>query len=194
MRKAKIDRKTSETEISLEMNLDGSGDYRISTSIPFLDHMLALFSRHGLFDMVLEGKGDTRVDYHHLVEDIGICLGKAVKKALGTKEGITRYGSAVIPMDESLCGVSIDLSGRSCLVFNMEFEPQKIGDFDPELIKEFLKAFVDNGEITLHVNLLYGNNNHHRAEAMFKAFARALNVAVAGDSRIKGVLSTKGSL
>ncbi|MFB3925475.1 MAG: imidazoleglycerol-phosphate dehydratase HisB [Syntrophales bacterium] len=193
-RKATIRRKTTETDVLIAINLDGAGIQKISTSIPFLDHMLSLFSKHSFFDLRLDGKGDTSVDYHHLVEDIGICLGEAVKKALGDKKGISRYGSAFVPMDESLCGVDIDLSGRPYLVFNVGFDGKKIKDFDPNLLVDFFKSFTDHSEITLHINLMYGSNNHHKAEAVFKAFARSLRQAVSMDPRIKGVLSTKGIL
>ena len=194
MRKAVIERKTAETEISVEIDLDGRGEGRIDTSIPFLDHMLSLFSRHGLVDLDIRGRGDTAVDDHHLVEDIGICLGQAVRKALGERKGISRYGSAEVPMDESLCNVAMDLSGRPYLVWRAELGEQKIGEFDPTLIREFFKSFSDHSGITLHINLRYGTNRHHMAEAIFKAFARALRKAAAADQRIDGVLSTKGSL
>ncbi|GAI73843.1 unnamed protein product [marine sediment metagenome] len=140
-RRAKVERKTTETEIVIEVNLDGTGNGEISTSIPFFDHMLGLVARHGFFNLIVEGKGDTDVDYHHLIEDIGICLGEAVKKALGNKEGINRYGSAVVPMDESLCSVDLDISGRSYLVFNVDFGQKKIRDFDPELFMDFFKSW-----------------------------------------------------
>ncbi|PJC76216.1 MAG: imidazoleglycerol-phosphate dehydratase HisB, partial [Syntrophobacterales bacterium CG_4_8_14_3_um_filter_58_8] len=192
--KAVIERKTAETEISVEIDLDGKGEGRIDTSIPFLDHMLSLFSRHGLVDLDIRGRGDTAVDDHHLVEDIGICLGQAVRKALGERKGISRYGSAEVPMDESLCNVAMDLSGRPYLVWRAELGEQKIGEFDPTLIREFFKSFSDHSGITLHINLRYGTNRHHMAEAIFKAFARALRKAAAADQRIDGVLSTKGSL
>jgi imidazoleglycerol-phosphate dehydratase len=194
MRKAVIERKTAETEISVEIDLDGKGEGRIDTSIPFLDHMLSLFSRHGLVDLDIRGRGDTAVDDHHLVEDIGICLGQAVRKALGERKGISRYGSAEVPMDESLCNVAMDLSGRPYLVWRAELGEQKIGEFDPTLLREFFKSFSDHSGITLHINLRYGTNRHHMAEAIFKAFARALRKAAAADQRIDGVLSTKGSL
>jgi len=194
MRKAVIERKTAETEISVEIDLDGKGEGRIDTSIPFLDHMLSLFSRHGLVDIDIRGRGDTAVDDHHLVEDIGICLGQAVRKALGERKGISRYGSAEVPMDESLCNVAMDLSGRPYLVWRAELGEQKIGEFDPTLIREFFKSFSDHSGITLHINLRYGTNRHHMAEAIFKAFARALRKAAEADQRIDGVLSTKGSL
>jgi imidazoleglycerol-phosphate dehydratase len=194
MRQATIRRKTAETEISVEVNLDGTGVGSISTSIPFLDHMLNLFARHSLIDLAIQGRGDTAIDDHHLVEDTGICLGQAVRKALGDREGISRYGSAVVPMDESLCSVAIDLSGRPYLVWHVEIGRQRIGEFDPTLLKEFFKSFSDHSGITLHINLNYGTNSHHMTEGVFKAFARAFRGAVAPDERIEGVLSTKGSL
>ena len=193
-RKAEVYRKTAETEIRVEIDLDGSGIQQVSTTIPFFDHMLILFTRHGLFNLCLAGKGDTTVDFHHLVEDVGICLGEAVKKALGDKSGISRYGAAVVPMDESLCSVALDISGRPYLVFNAEYDQKKIGDFDPALLPEFFKSFSDHSGITLHINLMYGNSNHHKVEAIFKAFARALRKAVVIDPRIEGVLSTKETL
>lgn len=193
-RKSKITRTTTETDISLEINLDGEGAGDVSTTIPFLDHMLVLFAKHGFFDLNVQGSGDTQVDYHHLVEDIGICLGDAVKKALRNKEGVVRYGSACVPMDEALCHVCVDISGRPYLVFRAEFEGKKIRDFDPPILEEFFRAFTDHGGITLHINAIYGKNPHHIAEAIFKAFARALRDAVRIDNRIKGVLSTKGSI
>lgn len=194
MRKGNVKRKTSETTISMEMDLDGSGRAEIDTTVPFMDHMLNLFSRHGLFDIKIEGKGDRDVDDHHLVEDLGICLGQAVKKALGSKEGIKRYGSALVPMDESLCSIALDLSGRPYLIYHVEFGEARIGDFDPALLKEFFKSFSDHSGMTLHINVLYGKNNHHVAESIFKAFARALRRAANLDDRIQGVMSTKGSL
>ena len=193
-RAEKITRTTTETDVSLEINLDGDGVGEVSTTIPFLDHMLTLFTKHGFFDLNVRGSGDTNVDYHHLVEDIGICFGEAVKKALGNKEGVTRYGTARIPMDEALCDVCIDISGRPYLVFRAEFGGKKIRDFDPLILEEFFRAFADHGGITLHINAVYGKNPHHIAEAIFKAFARALREAVCIDGRIKGVLSTKGSI
>jgi imidazoleglycerol-phosphate dehydratase len=193
-RKAKIRRKTAETDISIEINLDGKGNGEISTTVAFIDHMLNLFARHGLFDLVIKGKGDTHIDDHHLIEDIGICLGDAVKKALGTKKGIVRYGSATVPMDESLCSAAIDISGRPYLIYNVEFKSRKIGTFDFSLIREFFKSFSDHSGMTLHINLVYGKNNHHMAEAVFKAFALALRKAVTIHGRIEGILSTKGSL
>lgn len=194
MRKAAVQRKTTETEVAVTIDLDGQGEGRIETSVPFMDHMLTLFARHGLFDLSVKSQGDRIIDDHHLVEDLGICLGQAVKKALGERRGIGRYGAAVVPMDESLASVTLDLSGRPYLVWNAELGEARIGQFDPGLLKEFFKSFSDHGGITLHINLMYGTNGHHMAEAIFKAFARAFREASALDGRIEGVLSTKGSL
>jgi len=193
-RKAKIVRKTTETDIYLEIDLDNAAASKIATSIPFFDHMLELFARHGFLKLVVKGKGDTQIDDHHLVEDLGICLGMAVGQALGKKMGINRYGTASVPMDECLCRVDLDISSRPYLIYRVKFERRKIGGFDPALVKEFFKAFTDHSGITLHINLLYGNNSHHIIEAVFKAFARALRDAVTVDKKIDGVLSTKGSL
>ncbi len=195
MRKAAIKRKTKETDISLDLNLDGIGRYSINTSIPFLDHMLSLMCRHGLFDIKLKAKGDIDIDYHHTVEDIGIVLGKALKQTLGDMKGISRYGQASVPMDEALASVSLDVSGRPYLVYRVEFPKKgKIKNFDPDLIEDFLQAFVSNSSITLHVNVLYGRNIHHIIEAIFKGLGRALREAVSIDKKIKGVLTTKGML
>ena len=194
MRTGTIQRKTAETDVSVEVNLDGKGAGSIDTAVPFLDHMLNLFTRHGLVDLTVRSKGDTAIDDHHLVEDIGICLGKAVRSALGERKGISRYGSAVVPMDESLCSVAMDLSGRPYLIWHAELGGQRIGEFDPTLLREFFKSFSDHSGITLHINLIYGTNGHHMAEAIFKAFARAFREAIAMDGRVEGVLSTKGSL
>lgn len=195
MRKAKVGRRTKETDISVEINLDGSGKYSINTSIPFLDHMLSLMCRHGLFDAKLKAKGDIEIDYHHTVEDVGIVLGKAIKQALGDMKGISRYGQASVPMDEALASVSLDISGRPYLVYKVEFpKKSKLKDFDPDLIEDFLQAFVSNSGITLHVNILYGRNTHHIIEAIFKGLGRALRQAVTIDPRIKGLPTTKGKL
>jgi imidazoleglycerol-phosphate dehydratase len=193
-RKAEIYRKTKETEVSMELDLDGTGKGKISTTVAFMDHMLSLFARHGLMDLIIKSHGDTQVDDHHLVEDIGICLGDAVKKALGDNKGIQRYGSAMIPMDESLCSLVMDISGRPYLIFNVELKSKKSDKFDYSLLREFFKSFSDHSGITLHINLLYGRNNHHIAEAIFKALALALRKAVTIHGRIEGILSTKGSL
>lgn len=194
MRKATIRRKTTETDVSATVNLDGKGAGGIDTSVPFLDHMLNLFSRHGSVDLSIRSKGDTAIDAHHLVEDVGICLGQAVRKALGDREGISRYGMAVVPMDESLCSVAMDLSGRPYLVWRAKLGNARIGEFDPALLREFFKSFSDHSGMTLHITLNYGTNVHHMAEAIFKAFARAFREAIAIDGRVEGVLSTKGSL
>ncbi|MBM4329815.1 MAG: imidazoleglycerol-phosphate dehydratase HisB [Deltaproteobacteria bacterium] len=193
-RKAIVSRETKETAIKIELNLDGTGMQRISTTIPFLDHMLSLLAAHGLFDLTVQAKGDTDIDFHHTVEDVGICLGKALKQAVGGKEGIRRYGSAFIPMDESLASVHIDLSGRPYLVYDLPLRRRKIGDFDTELVKEFFQALANNAAITLHAKAAYGSNGHHMVEALFKAFGRALRQAVSPDERVRGVPSTKGKL
>jgi len=193
-RRAKIIRKTTETDIQLEIDLDKTTGSKIDTTIPFFNHMLELFARHGFFKLVIKSKGDTQIDDHHLIEDLGICLGKAVGEALGKKTGINRYGSASVPMDECLCRVDLDISGRPYLIYNVKYGRRKIGGFDPALVKEFFKAFTDNSGITLHINFVYGDNGHHIIEAIFKAFARAMRQAVTLNENIKGVLSTKGSL
>ena len=194
MRKAKIERKTKETEIELEINLDGTGKNRIETRIGFLNHMLELFSKHSLIDFALKAKGDLEVDEHHLTEDIGICLGMALKKALGEKKGIQRYGSAIIPMDESLALCAVDFSDRGYPVINAEFERKIIGGFPTELIQDFFEAVALNAGMNLHIKVFYGRNTHHKIEAIFKAFARAVKNAVELDKRIQGVPSTKGVL
>lgn len=194
VREAKIVRKTTETDIQLEIDLDKTAGSRIDTTIPFFNHMLELFARHGFLKLVVKSKGDTQVDDHHLIEDLGICLGKAVAKALGGKAGINRYGSACVPMDECLCRVDMDISGRPYLIYNVKCGRRKVGGFDPSLVKEFFKAFTDNSGITLHINFMYGDNGHHIIETIFKAFARAFRNAVALDKNIRGVLSTKGKL
>ncbi|MFZ3136781.1 MAG: imidazoleglycerol-phosphate dehydratase HisB [Thermodesulfovibrionales bacterium] len=192
MRTAKVERKTKETDIRLSIDLDGEGKYAIDTSIPFLDHMLSLMSKHGLLDMKIKAKGDIDIDFHHTVEDIGIVLGKAMKEALGNMQGITRYGQASVPMDEALAMVSIDISGRPYLVYKVEIpKKSKIKNFDPDLIEDFLQAFASSSSITLHVITPYGRNTHHIIEAIFKALGRALRQAVAIDPRVKGVPSTK---
>ncbi|HLE86119.1 MAG TPA: imidazoleglycerol-phosphate dehydratase HisB [Candidatus Brocadiaceae bacterium] len=194
-RKAQVIRKTKETDIILNLNLDGKGVYDIRTSIPFLDHMLSLFARHGLFDLKIKAKGDIEIDYHHTVEDIGICLGDALKKALGTKAGIKRYGNATVPMDEAVASAAIDISDRPYLVYKAALpKKSKIKNFDADLVEDFLQAVVSRSGITLHVTAPYGRNIHHIIEAVFKAIARALSDAVRLDSRIKGVMSTKGRL
>ena len=192
MRTAKVERKTKETDIKVSMNLDGDGTYTIDTSIPFLDHMLSLMSKHGLFDVKIKAKGDIDIDDHHTIEDVGIVLGKAVKQAIGDMKGISRYGQASVPMDEALATVTIDISGRPYLVYKVEFPKRsKVKNFDPDLIEDFLQAFVSNSSVTLHVEAPYGRNTHHIIEAIFKAMGRALRQAVTIDPRVKGVPSTK---
>ena len=191
---AKIDRTTRETQIKLELNLDGTGTGSWQTGVGFLDHMLELFTRHGVFDLKVDAKGDLQVDQHHTVEDVGICLGQAVKQALGDKAGIRRYGHFTLPMEEALCTTAIDLSGRYCLVFSAAFASSKIGDFDSELIEDFFQAFAANALCNLHVLVHYSRNSHHVAEAIFKSTARTLRMAVEADSRMTGVPSTKGTL
>jgi len=193
-RTAVVERVTRETRIRLSLGLDGTGEARICTSVPFLDHMLDLFARHGLFDLQVEAQGDIDIDFHHTVEDIGIVMGEALKRALGGKEGICRYGQAMVPMDETLASATIDLSGRPYLCFNVPLPKVKIGEFDVELVREFFQAFAGTGGLNLHLNLMYGENVHHIVEACFKACARALDAATPLDSRITGVLSTKGQL
>jgi len=193
-RKAKIFRKTRETEIKVDVNLDGSGRHRISTSIPFLDHMLTLLTAHSLLDLTIQAKGDTAVDFHHTVEDVGICMGSALQQALGKKEGVRRYGTAFVPMDESLASVHIDLSGRPLLVFHLPLRKRKIGDFDTELVREFFQALVNNAAITLHAQVAYGRNGHHMVESLFKACGRALRQALSKDEKVRTVPSTKGKL
>jgi imidazoleglycerol-phosphate dehydratase len=192
-RKAKVERKTKETAIAIKWALDGDGTYKISTGIPFFDHMLSLFSKHGLFDLEIRARGDIDIDCHHTVEDIGIAMGKALREALNNFEGIKRYGYAIIPMDESLCMFACDLGGRPVLVWRGKLAGTT-GGFDVDVVKEFFQGFVNEAKICIHVNLLYGSNLHHKTEAIFKAFGRALREAVTKDERIHGVLSTKGVL
>lgn len=194
MRKANIQRKTGETDISVELDLDGEGKYEIDTGIGFFDHMLSLMAKHGLLDLKVKAKGDTYVDSHHTVEDVGIVIGECIKKALSDKASINRYGTAFVPMDEALAQVSMDISGRPFLVFDAEFTTDKLGTFDTEMVEEFFRAVAFNSGITLHVRVLYGKNNHHMIEGAFKAFGRALCEAVSRNKRIKGVMSTKGML
>ena len=193
-RRAEVRRKTAETDIVAEINIDGAGKYEINTGIGFFDHMLELFSRHGLFDLKVNAQGDITVDGHHTVEDVGISLGQALKDALGDKKGIRRYGTSFVPMDEALAMTAVDVSGRPCLVFEAEYTSEKVGGMDTELVEEFLRAFVNNAGLTMHVKVLHGSNNHHIIEAIFKSLARALDEATAVDSRIDGVMSTKGIL
>lgn len=193
-RKGEIDRKTKETRITLRLNLDGSGEYSISTGIPFFDHMLSLFAMHGFFDLHIEAEGDIGVDFHHTVEDVGICLGDGLKEAIGDGEGLRRYGMALIPMDETLVSVALDLSMRPHLVYNPGLKRRKIGVFDLDLIEEFYRAFINHGGLTLHINTMYGRNSHHIIEAIFKGVGRALDKASSLDQRVAGVMSTKGRL
>jgi imidazoleglycerol-phosphate dehydratase len=187
----KKQRRTAETDISVVVNLDGKGTYEVATGVGFLDHMLSHVAKHGLFDLELRATGDLHVDAHHTVEDVGICLGQAMEQALGDKAGINRYGFAAVPMDESLAEVAVDLSGRPALVLNAEFPTERVGQFDTELVGEFLRAFTNNLRCNLHVNVRYGDNSHHIAEAIFKALGRALSQAVEANPRSHGVPSTK---
>ena len=193
-RKSEFSRKTSETNIDIDLCLDGSGKSDVNLPVPFMSHMVDLMARHGLFDISVTATGDVEIDAHHTVEDLGICLGEVLKKAMGDKAGIRRYGNATIPMHETLAEVNIDLSGRPYLVFNANIPKAKIGEFDAELIEEFFVAFCNHSGANLHINLRYGSNLHHMAEGIFKAFARALDMATSHDPRIDGVMSSKGKL
>jgi imidazoleglycerol-phosphate dehydratase len=194
-RKAKIIRKTKETDIRLTLNLDGTGISDINTGIPFIDHMLDLMTAHGFMDLKVLAKGDTEIDYHHTVEDLGICFGEALSKALGEKKGIRRYGHAIVPMDESLACVVIDICNRPYLAYRVSIKNRKTGSFDINLIKEFFRALVNHSGITMHVDLMTGHDPHHVAEAIFKAFGRALDTAVSIEKRLQGEApSTKGML
>jgi len=193
-RNASITRTTRETDIELTLNLDGSGISNINTSIPFLDHMLEQVSRHGLVDLTIEARGDREIDDHHTVEDIGICFGEALHDALGDKAGIRRYGHAYVPLDEALSRVVLDLSGRPGMEYHIPFPKERVGDFDVDLFKEFFQAIVNHGKITLHIDAIRGGNNHHMIETVFKAFGRALRMAVEKDERVSGIPSTKGAL
>ena len=195
MRNAAVTRKTAETEIRVAVNLDGTGKAKLATGVPFLDHMLDQVARHGLLDLDIEAKGDLHIDAHHTVEDIGITLGQAVAKAVGDKKGIGRFGHAYVPLDEALSRVVIDFSGRPGLEFHVPFVRARIGEFDVDLVHEFFQGFVNHAQVTLHVDNLRGSNAHHQAETAFKAFARALRVAVEPDPRAGGAVpSTKGTL
>ena len=194
-RTATIERKTKETAIKATVNLDGTGTYRIATGVGFLDHMLEQLARHGLIDIDLEATGDLHIDFHHTVEDVAIVLGQAIAKALGDKAGITRYASVELPMDEALTRVAIDVSGRPYLIWRVDFTRPKLGEMDTELFREWFQAFAQNAGITLHIENVYGENNHHIAETCYKGLARALRAAIAPDPRQAGrVPSTKGSL
>ena len=195
MRSAKVSRNTTETRINVELNLDGSGKVKFDTGVPFLDHMLDQIARHGLLDITILAKGDLHIDAHHTVEDIGITLGQAFNQAVGDKKGLRRYGHAYIPLDEALSRVVLDISGRPGLVFNCEFVRDSVGEFDVDLINEFFQGFVNHALVTLHIDNLAGNNAHHQAETIFKAFGRALCMALELDPRMSGVMpSTKGTL
>ncbi|MCP3176549.1 MAG: imidazoleglycerol-phosphate dehydratase HisB [Desulfuromonadales bacterium] len=193
-RPASIDRQTKETQIQLSLEIDGKGQSQIATPVPFLDHMLTLFARHGFFDLRVAAQGDIEIDAHHTVEDLGICLGEAFKKALGDKAGVRRFGRGTMPMHEALASVIIDFSGRPFLVFNVDMPKAQIGNFETELVEEFFVAFCNHAGANVHINLAYGDNLHHIIEAIFKAFGRAVDEATQLDPRIEGVLSTKGKL
>jgi imidazoleglycerol-phosphate dehydratase len=193
-RQASITRTTKETDIRLSLNLDGSGKSELNSSIPFLDHMLEQIARHGLIDLSVEAKGDREIDDHHTVEDIGICIGEALRDALGDKAGVRRYGHAYVPLDEALSRVVLDLSGRPGLEYHVKFPKERVGDFDVDLFREFFQAIANHGKITLHVDAIRGTNNHHIIETVFKAFGRALRMAVEPDPRQHGIPSTKGAL
>lgn len=194
-RKATVERKTKETEIKITLELDGKSRAEINTGIPFLDHMLTLTAAHGFMDLSISAKGDIEIDFHHTVEDLGICLGKAIDRALGEKQGIRRYGQAIIPMDEALAGVIIDISNRPFLAYRVTLKESRSGPFDVGLLREFFRALVNEAGITMHIDLFHGQDAHHSAEVIFKAFARALDQAVSIDERRKGAVpSTKGVL
>jgi imidazoleglycerol-phosphate dehydratase len=193
-REAHVTRNTLETQISVKLNLDGAGSSRLSTQVPFLDHMLDQVARHGVFDLEVDARGDLHIDAHHTVEDVGITFGQALAKAVGDKKGVRRYGHAYVPLDEALTRVVVDLSGRPALEFNIDFTRARIGEFDVDLVHEFFQGFVNHALVTLHVDNLRGDNAHHQAETAFKAFGRALRMAVEVDPRTSGVPSTKGSL
>ena len=195
MRKASVKRETKETRISVELNLDGTGQSSLVLGIPFLEHMLDQVARHGMFDLSIDAKGDLEIDAHHTVEDAGITLGQAFAKALGDKVGIRRYGHAYVPLDEALSRVVLDCSGRPGLEYNADYPRARVGEFDIDLVFEFFQGFVNHALITLHIDAIRGRNSHHMAETIFKAFGRALRMAVEIDSRMEGILpSTKGSL
>ncbi len=193
-RTATVTRTTKETSIELTLNVDGTGRYDVQTGVPFLNHMLELFARHGFFDVTIRATGDVEVDDHHTVEDVGLALGQAFKQALGTKEGIRRFGEATVPLDEALVNIVVDLSGRPFLAYDLKTRQHRIGSFDVELIHDFLLAFANENGMNLHVRMLAGRNPHHIVEATFKGMARALDLATQRDPRVTGVLSTKGTL
>ena len=195
MRQAQITRDTSETQIVLSVNLDGTGDSHVATGLPFFDHMLTQISRHGMIDIHIEATGDLEVDAHHMVEDVGIVLGQALNEAIGDKSGLTRYGHAYVPLDEALSRVVVDLSGRPGLHYGVKYTRARVGDFDVDLLREFFQGMVNHSMMTVHLDNLKGENAHHQAETLFKAFGRALRMAVALDGRMSGIVpSTKGSL
>jgi len=193
-REAKVTRNTLETQVSVALNLDGSGRARLATQVPFLDHMLDQVARHAIFDLEVEARGDLHIDAHHTVEDIGITFGQAFARAVGDKKGVRRYGHAYVPLDEALSRVVVDLSGRPGLEFHVDFVRARIGAFDVDLVHEFFQGFVNHASVTLHIDSLRGANAHHQAETAFKAFGRALRMAVERDPRVSDVPSTKGSL
>jgi len=193
-RAAEIRRRTKETDISVAITLEGQGTYAVETGIPFLNHMLELFARHGFFDLSVRAKGDLAVDAHHTVEDVGLTLGEALRAALGDKQGIRRFGEATVPLDEALVSVVVDLSGRPFLVYEVKLEQERVGTFDVELVHDFLLALTNQVGMNLHINMISGRNPHHIVEASFKGLARALSLAASADPRVKGVLSTKGVL
>jgi len=194
-RRVDVRRKTSETRISLTLDLDGSGDAELKTGVPFFDHMLTQIARHGLFDLAIDADGDLEIDAHHTVEDVGIVLGQALQQAVGDKRGLTRYGHAYVPLDEALSRAVVDLSGRPGLHYRVRYTRARVGDFDVDLLQEFFQGLVNHAQITVHLDNLYGDNAHHQAETLFKAFGRALRMAVTPDPRAAGQIpSTKGSL
>lgn len=193
-RSAQLSRKTAETDISLRLGIDGSGISSVDTGVGFMDHMLTLFAKHGLMDLEIRAGGDLQVDAHHTVEDVGIVLGQALKQALGDKKSIKRYGTAYVPMDEALAMVSVDIGGRPYLAYNARFGGERVGDMETALFEEFFRAVSVNAGMNIHINVMYGTNSHHIAEAIFKAFGRALDEASGIDGRIDGVMSTKGIL
>jgi len=193
-RKARIERKTAETTIALELDLDGQGTAQVATGVGFLDHMLELLAKHAVIDLTVSAQGDLQVDQHHTVEDVGICLGQAMRQAIGDKAGIRRYGHFTLPMEETLVTTAVDMSGRYALVFQVEFPTAKIGEFDSELVEDFWQAAAANALCNLHVVLHHGRNSHHISEAVFKCTARSLRMAIESDPRVAGVPSTKGTL
>jgi imidazoleglycerol-phosphate dehydratase len=193
-RSARVERRTRETQVAVELALDGEGRAEVSTGVPFLDHMLESFARHGFFDLKLDARGDLHIDEHHTVEDVGIVLGRAFRQALGDRSGIRRFGSAVVPLDEALCEAVVDISGRVFLAYNVPIQQERVGAFQTELVHDFMKGLSDEVGMNLHLNLRAGRNPHHVIEAAFKALARAMDQATAVEPRLRGVLSTKGTL